>query len=161
MAFDLLPAVVAGLTGGLAMVIARLVLRAAGLPLRMDVTRIWGMLVGARGAAERPVGVVVHLVVSVAVATMYAAAFDIVGATSVLALWGLLAAVLHWVIAGFMMTVLPVAHPDIPGKRFAPGAFVKNFGGPDVAGFLIGHLVYGVTVSIVYAWLGGGLEIAF
>ncbi len=51
------------------------------------------------------------------------------------------------------MTILPVAHPEIAGEREAAGMFVKNFGGPDVAGFLVGHVPYGITVAIAYAWL--------
>ncbi len=161
MAFELWPAAAAGAIAGATMMIARLALRAAGLPLRMDVTRIWGTLVGVRGQAQRPVGVVVHIFVSIAVALIYAAAFDAVGASSALALWGLAASLVHWVIAGVMMTILPVAHPEIAGEREAAGMFVKNFGGPDVAGFLVGHVAYGITVAIAYAWLARGVEAAF
>ena len=143
------------------MIVAILLLCVAGMPLRMDVTRIWGTLVGVRGRAERPVGVVVHVVVSIAVAIVYAAAFDLANATNVMVLWGVLAALLHWLIAGLMMSVLPVAHPEIPGERFAPGAFVKNFGKPDVAGFFIGHLIYGVTVAVVSTWCASGTEVIF
>ena len=161
MAFELWPAVVTGVLAGAVMMVARLALRAAGMPLRMDVTRIWGTLLGVRGAPERPVGIVVHLLVSAGVALVYAWGFDLVGADRTLSLWGLVGGLVHWLVAGLMMTALPVAHPDIPEQRAAPGAFAKNFGGPDVAGFLIGHLAYGVTVGILYAWLAGGLELAF
>ena len=161
MPFELLPAVLAGVVGGATMMVARLLLRAAGMPLRMDVTRIWGTLVGVRGRAERPIGVVIHVLVSIAVAILYALAFEIVRADNAVALWGVVAALAHWVIAGVMMAVLPVAHPEIPGERFAPGVFVKNFGGPDVAGFFIGHVTYGVIVAITYAWLAGGKAAAF
>lgn len=161
MPFELGPAVLAGFVGGVTMIVARLGLRAAGMPLRMDVTRIWGTLVGVRGRAERPVGVVIHVAVSIAVAMVYAAGFDLADSTNMMVLWGLLAALLHWLIAGLMMSVLPVAHPEIPGERFAPGAFVKNFGKADVIGLFTGHLTYGVVVAIVYTWCASGTEGVF
>ncbi len=83
---ELWPAAAAGAIGGTTMMIARLALRAAGLPLRMDVTRIWGTLVGVQGQAQRTLGVVVHIFVSIAVALIYAAGFDAVGASSAPAL---------------------------------------------------------------------------
>ena len=55
-----------------------------------------------------------------------------------------------------MMTILPVAHPEIPSEREAAGAFAKNFGGPDVVGFLIGHVTYGLSVATAYGWLARG-----
>jgi hypothetical protein len=44
-------------------------------------------------------------------------------------------------------------HPEIPEREAAPGIFVRNYGGLDVAGFLMTHLVYGVTVGVSYAAL--------
>ena len=161
MSFELGPSALAGVVGGVMMIVARLLLRAAGMPLRMDVTRIWGTLVGVLGRAERPVGVVIHVVVSIAVAIVYAAGFDLMDAANVMILWGVLAALVHWLIAGLMMSVLPVAHPEMPGERLSPGAFVKNFGKPDVVGFFIGHLVYGTIVAIVYTWCASGTEGVF
>lgn len=153
---------VAGAIGGIVMMAARLSLRAAGMPLRMDVIRIWGTLVGVnRPPVQRRVGIVIHIVVSAVVAMIYAVAFDAVGAGDPLALWGLLASLVHWVVAGMMMTVLPVAHPEIPSEREQAGAFVKNFGAPDVVGFLIGHVTYGVAVAIGYGWLATGIDTAF
>ena len=156
MAFELWPAVVAGAIGGAVMMVTRLALRAAGMPLRMDVTRIWGTLIGVQGQAQRPVGIVIHLLVSIVVGILYAVAFDIIRVSSDLLLWGLVASLLHWVVAGLMMTILPVAHPEIPSEREAAGAFAKNFGGPDVVGFLIGHLTYGLSVVAAYAWFAKG-----
>lgn len=153
MTFDLWSAVVAGILAGVVMMLARLLLRGGGLPLRMDVTRIWGTMFGTHGTAGRVVGLVVHLMVSGGVGILYAFGIELAGATEYLWAWGLLGGLMHWLVAGTMMTILPVAHPEIPEEREAPGPFVKNFGSQDVIGFLIGHLAYGLTVAVTYASL--------
>jgi hypothetical protein len=70
---------------------------------------------------------------------------------------------IHWVIAGMFLAMVPSMHPEIPEERPAPGAFAKNFGAPDVPAFLMGHLLYGFVVGVVYAYLhaGGGGSAAF
>lgn len=161
MTFELWPALLAGVIGGAAMVVARMLLRAVGMPLRMDVLRIWGTLLGAHGPPGRMVGAVIHLVVSAVVGLVYGWGFDLFEANTNLWVWGVLGGSTHWVIAGIMMSVLPVAHPEIPDQREAPGPFVTNFGSQDVVGFLIGHVAYGVTVAIAYGWIAEGAEAPF
>lgn len=160
MELDLPAAVVAGALGATVMMTTRVLMKLA-VPLRMDVIRIWGTLLGFHGPSARAVGVVVHVVVSVVIAVLYALGFDLLGADDALWAWGLFGGLIHWAIAGVMMVVLPVAHPEMPEEREAPGAFIRHFGRPDIIGFLVGHLAFGAAVGILYAWLGTGLDHAF
>ncbi len=66
-------------------------------------------------------------------------------------------------IVGMFMGMLPAMHPEIPENQPAPGLFVKNFGMPDAPGFLMGHLLYGLTFGILYGLVHsmGGVGIAF
>lgn len=165
MEFQLVPAFIAGVVGGAVMFGTRLVMKkVAGVDLKMDMARMWGTMLGMHGIAGRMVGLVFHLVVSGVIALAYAWGFEhIFHVRDHLWLWGLLGGAIHWVIAGFVMGMVPAIHPEIPEERPAPGMFIKNFGVPDVPAFLMGHLLYGVVVGVVYAILHprGGPSAAF
>ncbi len=161
MAFELWPAVLAGIIGAVVMVAARLLMKAAGMDLKMDVMRIWGTMFKVHGTPGRILGLVVHLMVSALIALIYAWGFNLLGVEENLWLWGLLGGLIHWLMAGLFLIMVPPMHPEIPERRPAPGAFVKNFGSPDVPAFLIGHLLYGLTVGILYAYFTGNGGAAF
>jgi hypothetical protein len=163
MVFEFWPALLAGIIGGAVMAGMRMVAQVAGIDLKMDMPRTWGSMLRDHGGPGRLLGMAVHLIVSGAIALIYAWVFDWIGADDDLWLWGLLGGTIHWVIAGFFVAMMPAMHPEIPERRPAPGAFVKNFGAPDVPAFLMGHLLYGVVVGILYAYFhsAGGTDIAF
>jgi uncharacterized membrane protein YagU involved in acid resistance len=150
MEFQFWPAVFAGLVGGLVMSMLDWMMKPMGM--RMDPHHMWGTMMKLRGGAGYTMGLVVHLVLSAAIALLYALFFDIVGAEQNLWAWGLLGGVIHWAIAGGMvMPMVPAMHPEIPEREPAPGMFVKNYGGLDAMGFLMSHLLYGLVVGIIYA----------
>ncbi len=165
MEFEFWPAVLAGVIGGAVMFGTRLMMKkVVGVDLKMDITRIWGTMLGVHATAGRVLGLIIHLLVSAAIALAYAWGFAyIFGVRDNLWLWGLIGGVIHWIIAGLFLAMVPVMHPEIPERRPAPGAFAKNFGVPDVPGFLMGHLLYGVVVGMLYASFhtGGGWNAAF
>jgi membrane-bound metal-dependent hydrolase YbcI (DUF457 family) len=103
----------------------------------------------------------VHVLVSALVGVVYAFGFQLVGSSDRLWLWGLLGAVIHSVIAGLIIGFSPPMYREETSPR--PGLFARNFGATDVIGFVAGHLVYGLTVGIAYAFMhtGGGAELAF
>ncbi len=160
---EYLPALIAGLVGGAVMFAMRLMIKMAGVDLKMDVARMWGTMMSIHGTAGKMVGLVVHLVASALIGLIYAWAFDLLGAADWYVLWGLLGGAIHWVIAGVFLAMVPAMHPEMPERITPPGAFAKNFGKPDVPVFLMGHLLYGVIVAVLYAYLhtNGGLDIAF
>lgn len=164
MAFAFWPAVAAGLIGGIIMVTMGRLMKAAGIDLQISIIRMWGTVFKLRGTAAQVVGWVIHLLMSALIALIYALGFEyIFHATDQLWFWGLLGGLIHWFFAGLFMMAVPVMHPEIPEERSAPGAFAISNGIDDAAAFLVAHLVYGVTVGIVYAYLhtGGELGAAF
>lgn len=162
MEFEFWPAVFAGIIGGMIMAMTRMIMRAAGVDLKMHVPRIWGTMMKIYGTPGRVLGMMIHLLVSAVIALIYAWAFDLIGASGNLWLWGLLGGAIHWVLAGMFVAMMPPMHPEIPERLPAPGAFAKNFGTSDILGFLMGHLLYGISVGILYAYFsGGGTAVAF
>ncbi len=163
MAFEFWPAMVAGMLGGALMTIMRTLLRMAGVTLRLEVPRLWSTMVGVHGTAGQVVGLAIHIVGSGLLALFFARAFALGGVSDQLWLWGVLGGSILWAIAGLFMGIVPVMHPEIPVRLPAPGYFVANCGVPDVVTFLVGHLIYGVVVGVVYALFhsAGGLHVAF
>jgi hypothetical protein len=151
MEFRLWPAVFAGLVGGVVMSMLDWMMKPMGM--RMDPHHMWGTMMKLHGGVGYAMGFVVHMVMSAAIALLYALFFAFIGAdASVLWAWGLLGGVIHWAIAGGMvMPMVPAMHPEIPETEPAPGAFVKNYGALDASGFLMTHLAYGVVVGLIYA----------
>lgn len=100
--------------------------------------------------------------------TLYAALFSALGTAD----WwvGALIGVVHGVVAGMLMAMMGARHPRMePAGAFkggdtvrsdagqlriaAPGAFGKNYGGKTPMGLIVGHVVYGVVVALVYSAL--------
>ncbi len=164
MNFAFWAAIWAGTLGGAVMFGTRLLMKhIMRLDLKMDMMGVWGSMLHLHGMIGHVVGLLIHLAGSAAIGLIYAWAFAaLLGTANNLWLWGLLGGLIHWVLAGLFFAVLPALHPEIPERRPNPGAFIKNFGAPDGLGFLIGHLVYGVAVAILYAYFtGGGTAAAF
>jgi hypothetical protein len=152
MEFKIWPAVFAGTIAGAIMVGMRMLIEMAGVDLKLDVAQMWGTMLNMHGTSGRLLGLAIHLLGSAAIALIYAWIFALIGVTDHPWLWGLLGGVIHWVLAGLFMAIAPALHPEIPEQRSAPGLFVVNFGMPDVLTFLIGHLLYGLVVGILYAY---------
>ncbi len=162
MTFEFWPAMAAGTIGGALMTLMRVLMRRVGIDLRLDIPHLWGTMLKAHGQPGQVIGLLIHLIGSGAIGLIYAWAFDLLGSTSHLWLWGLLGGFVHWFIAGLFMGMLPLMHVEIPSRVPPPGIFVRNFGAPDVPVFVIGHIMYGVVVSVLYAFFhsGGGIDAA-
>lgn len=164
MPFEPFAALIAGLIAGVVMELPAMSMKMMRVDMQMDINRTWGSMFGVHGGAGRGLGFLVHLALSALVGLIYAWGFPAMfNASDNLWLWGLLGGLIHWFIAGLFMGMLPAMHPEIPERQPAPGLFVKNFGMPDMPGFLMGHLLYGLTFGIAYAYLHsqGGGHIAF
>lgn len=164
MEIHLAAAAVAGLGAGVVMVAPRLLMRALGIQLRMDVVLMWTTMLRLEGGVGRAAGIGMHLAVSVIIGLLYAVGLRLIfGADDALWLWGLLGGLIHWVIAGAFLVVAPEMNPEMPSRVPAPGAYAYRLGAADVGGFLLGHLAYGLSFGILYALLhpAGGLAAAF
>jgi hypothetical protein len=169
MEFELWPAIVAGLAGGLMMSALMTMMRSMG-KTEMDMALLQGsMFTDDRGRA-RAIGLFTHLVMMSAVVfgSIYALLFAILGVEQGNAWWvGGAIGVVHGLLAGMGMAMMPSMHPRMPaqaqvgeGTRHSlqlepPGLFGKNYGGATPPGMLMAHIIYGIVVGLVYALLAG------
>jgi hypothetical protein len=138
----------AGAVGGVAMTALGWVARQIGLQMNGEMM-LGTMVSRSPGGAAWLIGFAIHLTLSLLIALPYAWGFERVthraGATV-----GLGFAIIHLIIAGLMMAIMPAVHPMIPEQMPAPGAFLANMGPPFVALFVIEHLIYGTIVGALY-----------
>lgn len=105
------------------------------------------------GAAPGPgiwlLGFGMHLMISAAIALIYGWGFERLTRR---AGWvvGLGFGVVHAVIGGAAMGIMPMIHPLIPQEMPAPGAFMANLGLVGIAAEFILHMIYGAIVGATY-----------
>ena len=138
----------AGVVGGIVMVILMWLARTfLGMP--MDLSMMEGtLLVRPPGPVAWVVGFLMHLILSGLIALLYAWAFEHVthrAGAGVGALFGLV----HAVLAGLFMGMVPAIHPLIPQVMPAPGAFLSHIPGGVLALFVL-HAIYGAVVGAIY-----------
>ncbi|MBA2662430.1 MAG: hypothetical protein H0U74_09065 [Bradymonadaceae bacterium] len=140
----------AGVLGGLVMTIITAIARAAGMPVNIEA--MLGSMLGLAPAATGTwlLGLLMHLVLSGLIALLYAWGFERVTHR---AGWqiGVAFSVVHIIIAGLFMAMLPAIHPMIPQMMAAPGAFMINMGAMGVLFLIVEHVIYGAIVGGVYA----------
>jgi hypothetical protein len=141
-------AIVAGLVGGVAMTVLAWLVRLAGLQMNAEMM-LGSMVSSSPGATTWLIGFVIHLMISALIALIYAWGFERVTHRAG-AVVGLGFAVIHVIIAGFVMAMIPAIHPMIPESMPAPGAFMANMGATFIALFVIEHLLYGAIVGALY-----------
>jgi uncharacterized membrane protein YagU involved in acid resistance len=143
-------AVIAGLVGTAVFSMALALGPKMGMP-KMDIV---GMLGTMFGQANRPLGWMMHFMMGIVFALVYA----FLWANGILAptgTGGLAFGVVHWLIVGVIMGLIPMLHLGIRrGEVKAPGVWMTNGGGmmAFVAG-LLGHMIFGVVVALVYSLL--------
>lgn len=137
--------------------------KVAGLDVKQDILRTGGTLFGVHGPAGYLLGAVGHAGFSVAIALAYAGFFAVVDAADALWAWGLAGGLVHYGVAGVVIGLLPAVHPQMPERVRVPGAFYKDYGRRDVLTFLVGHLIFGGLVGVLYALIhsAGGWDAAF
>jgi hypothetical protein len=143
-------AFIAGLAGGAVMTLAMLLARETGLTT-MDIEKKLGsMITGDLSRSAWQIGLAIHFVVSGLLALIYAFAFE---RLTHKAGWvfGAAFGLVHAIISGFVMGALGEIHPLMrDGLLRAPGLFASNFGSATVALFVVGHVVYGAVVGLLY-----------
>ena len=140
-------AITAGLVGGVAMTALGWLVRQFGL--EMNAEMMLGTMTSAPGVTAWIIGFMMHLLLSALIALLYAWGFERVTHRAGAAI-GLGFAVIHVLVAGVVMAMIPAMHPMIPEQMPAPGAFLSAMGGTFVGLFLIEHLLYGATVGALY-----------
>ena len=141
-------AVVAGLAGTIVMSIALAMGPQMGMP-KMDFVGLLGSLFSPK--QNRAVGWILHLLIGVFWAFVYAAVWAAgIGSPDVTI--GALFGIVHWLIAGLLIGLVSAVHAGArAGTVQAPGFYLLNLGGSmGFFGGLMGHIIFGLTVGLVY-----------
>ncbi len=139
---NIIGAVAAGLIGTAIMTMLMYSAPMMGMP-KMDIMGMLGTMVTPRKETATGLGLVIHFMMGVIFALIYAFLWRL-GIGSATWLWGLIFGAVHGVIAIVMMPMMLRMHPRPP---------VIASGPMTMAGQLMGHLVYGLIVALVYAAL--------
>ncbi len=163
MDFELVPALIAGFIAGVIMEGPVYMQKAVGLPVKQNIFRTWGQnLLSIGGGAGYFAGFLFHEGIALVAAVGYALFFQAIGADGNFWMWGLLGGLIHYLIAGPVVKVIPSLDPET-GEIGKQGFAYKNYGALDVLTSLMGHLIFGLSTGILYALLHsmGGSGIAF
>ncbi len=158
------PALIGGFVGGLAMTTMMTMARKAGAT-RMDMELLEGSFFTDDPNKARVIGHFMHLVVMSALVfgTIFGFLFAALNVQPSDAWWwGGIFGLVHGVIAGMGMAMMPIVHPRMGARAVAateavyldpPGPFAKNYGALTPAGELVSHLLFGIVLGLVYWWL--------
>lgn len=145
---NIIGAIVAGLVGTAIISLIMAMAPKMGMP-KMAIWETLGSMLSAEG--NLAMGWVMHFVAGAVFAIIYAALWSAgIGSASVVG--GIIFGIVHWLIVGLMMGGMPMMHAGIKtGNMPAPGVFMLNNGGMMAfMGGLMGHIVYGIVVALVY-----------
>jgi uncharacterized membrane protein YagU involved in acid resistance len=148
---DVMIAVIAGLTGTTIMTGMMLVIQRLGLPA-IDVHGLLGYI--TREDRRSSLGYISHWVLGVIFAIPYIWLFRV--SLGNVVLLGAVLGIAHWMLVGGMFAFAPMIHAGMKaGTVKVPGAYMaKSMGLLGFIGGMIGHIVFGVTVALIYLWLG-------
>jgi hypothetical protein len=146
---NLIAAIIAGMAGTVVFTVVMLLAPRMGMP-DMDIVGMLGTMFNKEG--NRTLGWIMHFMMGIIFALIYAALWA-AGIGAPTAVWGLIFGAVHWLVSGFMMGVVPMMHAGVKaGTVEAPGFYMWNTGGMmSFMGGLIGHMLFGLTVALVYS----------
>lgn len=148
---NILNAVIAGLVSTVVFTVILMMAPKMGMP-KMDIVSLLGSMFSAK--TNLVLGWMMHLMMGVIFALIYAFLWSSgIGAAT----WtsGLVFGAVHWLIVGVIMAMIPMMHVGIKsGAVPAPGMWMTNNGGAMAfMGGLVGHMIFGAVVALVYAAL--------
>lgn len=170
MTFEAIPALISGFVATLVMTAMMSAAARMGFTQMPPMTLVTGSMMSADPARARWIGVMVHYIVmgTVVFGLAYAALFTALGSAS--AVTGVIIGAIHGVMVGAVaMPMMPAMHPrmttsptpdgttvDTSGGVVVlsqPGLFGSHWGSMTPVGLIVGHVVYGLVVALVYAAL--------
>ena len=96
-------------------------------------------------------GAMMHAMMSIVFGLIHVAFFNAFDLETGLVAWGILFGLVHWLITGMGLGMVPVMHPLMRrGEMDAPGAFALNYPSATTMGFLMLHIVFGIFVAAFY-----------
>ena len=143
--------VIGAITAGLAGTAALTMVMSMAPKMDMLEMDIVGMLGSMFGKPNRMLGMVIHLIMGIVFALIYAYVLSL-GIGSATWLYGLIFGAVHWLIVGIGMAMIPMMHAGIKsGAVKAPGMWMTNNGGMKAfVGGLMGHMIFGLAAVLVY-----------
>jgi len=171
MSLQVVPTLVAGFAGVLAMSILMRMATAMGMTRMPPIPLVLGAMMTDDAGKARTVGTVVHVLAmgTIVFGLAYGGLFVAFGTAAVGA--GALIGLVHGVLVGAVaIPMMPAVHPRMsshpagPGEPVvtmdgghlmltAPGTFTTGWGGMTPLGIAVAHTVYGVVVASVYGVL--------
>ena len=148
---NILNAVIAGIVATIVFTMVLVMAPKMGMP-KMDIVSLLGSRFSAK--SNQALGWMMHLMMGIVFALIYAFLWSNgIGAATWLG--GLVFGAIHWLIVGMVMGMIPMMHVGIKsGTVQAPGLWMTNNGGVMAfMGGLVGHMIFGVVVALVYAAL--------
>ena len=117
----------------------------------MDILYMLGSMISKDKPVAYAVGSMMHAGFGIGFALIHIALFVAFDINDDLVLWGILFGAVHWMIMGMMMGMMKVMHPRIQdGSVPDPGFFLMNFPPMNIMGFLMVHLIYGLSLGTLY-----------
>jgi len=155
--FDFGSALLAGVVGGLALLVVIYMGRAMGMT-RMDLLKTLGtMMRGVPESMAYAAGLMAHLGMSAAFGLAHVGLLHAFGVTSSgdALLWGMAIGAVHGAIILMAMPMaLEMMHPLVrSGEMPKPGMLMRGFGSMTPVGMLVAHIVFGVVTGAVYSGL--------
>jgi uncharacterized membrane protein YagU involved in acid resistance len=137
---NVLGAIIAGLAGTAVMTMLMYAAPLMGMP-KMDIAGMLGSMFVSKKETATIVGLILHFMMGVVFAIIYALLWSL-GIGSPTWWWGLIFGAVHTVVILIMMPIMMRMHPRPP----------EMAGGPMVmVGQLMGHMVFGLVVALVYS----------
>lgn len=148
---NILSAIIAGVVASLVFSMILAMAPKMGMP-KMDIVSLLGSMYSIK--TNLALGWMMHLMMGIFFALIYAFLWSsgISGATW---LGGLIFGAVQWLVVGVVMGMIPMMHVGIKsGAVQAPGLWMTNSGGVMAfMGGLVGHMIFGVVIALVYAAL--------
>lgn len=145
---NILAAVVSGLVGTVIFSMVLIMAPKMGMP-KMDIVSLLGSMFKKEG---NPLfGWLAHFMMGIVFAVVYALLWS-VGIGSPTLVNGLMFGAVHWLIVGMVMGMIPMMHAGIKsGLVKVPGVYmIKQGGAMAFMGGLVGHMIFGMIVAIIY-----------
>ena len=149
---NIIGAVVEGLVGTIIISLVMMMAPNMGMP-KMAIWETLGSMLSPDGNVA--MGWMMHFVMGAIFGIIYATLWA-AGIGSVGIVWGLIFGIAHWLVVGLVMGGMPMMHAGIKaGTVQAPGLYMTGSSGMmGFMGGLIGHVVFGIVVALVYGAFG-------
>ncbi len=124
--------------------------------MKMNLLYMLGSMMVKQKVMAYMAGAMIHAMMSIAFALAHVGVYEALGVDSNLLAWGLLFGLVHYLLVGMALGMMPMMHPRIrSGDIQAPGAYALSYPKATAAGFLMLHLLFGLLVGGFYDVFGG------